>query len=171
MNPYVKLVKETIETYIKTEKTPPLPNDLPKEFLTRRAGVFVSIYNGKNLRGCIGTYLPTKPNIAEEIIENAVAAATNDYRFPPITEKELPDLTYSVYVLGEPREIKSLDELDPKKYGILIKSDTGKSGLLLPDLPGIDTTKAQLMAVAEKCGVRLDKEKIIIYKFEAKKYE
>lgn len=171
MNSYIKLAKEIVETCIKTGKIPPLPVGLPKKLLTRRAGVFVSIYRGDELRGCIGTYLPTEPNIAEEIISNAVAAATRDNRFSPITPDELNKLSYSVYVLEEPREIKSLNELDPKKYGVLIKSETGKSGLLLPDLDGIDTVAKQLTAVCHKCGVKLNQEKVIICKFGAKKHE
>ncbi len=171
MNAYVKLAKDTVEAYVKTGKIPPLPKNISKKFLTEKAGVFVSIYNGEDLRGCVGTYLPTEPNVAEEIIGNAVAAATSDYRFRPITKKELDDLSYSVYILEEPREIKNLDGLDPKEYGILIKSETGKSGLLLPDLPGIKTVEDQLAAVCHKCGVRLGSEKIIISRFKAKKYE
>lgn len=171
MNAYVKLAKDAVEVYIKTGKIFPPPSDLPKNFLTFRAGIFVSIYDGEELRGCIGTYLPTERNIAEEIIANATSAATRDYRFRPITAKELPNLSYTVYVLEEPREIKKLDELDPKKYGILIKSERGKWGLLLPDLAGINTAEEQIAAVSEKCGVKLGDEKIIVYKFGAKKYQ
>lgn len=171
MNVYVKLAKETVETYVKTGKIPPLPENFSKKLLTEKAGVFVSIYNGEELRGCVGTYLPTEPNVAEEIIGNAIAAATRDYRFKPITTKELPKLTYSIYILEEPREIKNLDELNPKEYGILIKSETGKSGLLLPDLPGIDTAEEQLAAVCHKCGVRFSEEKVIVCKFKAKKHK
>jgi AmmeMemoRadiSam system protein A len=171
MNAYVKLAKDTVETYVKTGKIPPLPENISKKILTEKAGVFVSIYNGEELRGCVGTYLPTEPNVAEEIIGNAIAAATRDYRFKPITTKELPKLTYSIYILEEPREIKSLDELNPKEYGILIKSETGKSGLLLPDLPGINTVEKQLAAVCHKCGVRQSEEKVVVCKFKTKKYE
>ncbi len=170
MNSYVKLAKEAVELYIKTGKILPVPIDLPGEILQRRAGVFVSIYNGDNLRGCIGTYLPSEINIAKEIITNAVSAATRDYRFDPITKKELTGLSYSVYILEEPRQIKDIKELNPKKYGILIKSKKGKSGLLLPDLPGINTIEGQLGAVCQKCGVNPEREYISIWKFEAKKY-
>lgn len=171
MNVYVKLAKETVETYVKTGKIPPLPKNISKKLLTEKAGVFVSIYNGEELRGCIGTFLPTEPNVAEEIIGNAIAAAIRDYRFGPITAKELPKLTYSIYILEEPRQIKSFGELNPKEYGILIKSETGKSGLLLPDLPGIKTVEEQLAAVCHKCGVRLSEEKVIVCKFKAKKHK
>lgn len=171
MNPYIQLAKNTIESYFRTGKIPPLPPGLPRKILTLRAGVFVSIYKGQELRGCIGTYLPTEPNIAEEIISNAIAAATHDWRFSPITPDELNELSYSVYILEEPRQIKSLEELDPKKYGILIKSETGKTGLLLPDLDGIDTVEKQLSAVCHKCGVKLSNEKVVICKFSAEKYD
>ncbi|MBU1146396.1 AMMECR1 domain-containing protein, partial [Patescibacteria group bacterium] len=77
----------------------------------------------------------------------------------------------SVYVLDEPQKIKSLDELDPKKYGILVKSETGKSGLLLPDLPGINTKEEQMKAVCHKTGINLSKEEITIFKFGATKYD
>ncbi len=170
MNAHVKLVKDAIEGYFKTGKIPPPPKDLPKKFTASRAGVFVSIYNGKNLRGCIGTYLPTAPTLAEEIMQNSISAATEDYRFNPITKEELPKLSYSVYVLDEPREIKNIDELDPKKYGILVRSETGKSGLLLPDLKGINTRGEQIKAVCHKAGINLSKEKITILKFGAIKY-
>lgn len=170
MNDYIRLAKETVEDFIRSGKKLSLPKSLPKEMIYGRAGVFVSIYNGDELRGCIGTYLPSEENIAEEIIANALAAATRDYRFAPITEKELSSLSYSVYLLEEPQQIKDTKELNPKKYGILIKSETGKSGLLLPDLPGIETVDEQLAAVCQKCGVRPEKEKISIWKFGAKKY-
>jgi len=170
MNPYIKLARDTVESYVKTGKIPSLPKNLPSEILTERAGVFVSIYKDKELRGCIGTYLPTEHNIAEEIISNAIAAATRDYRFPPINPRELNQLSYSIYILEEPRQIKDLSELDPKKYGILVRSETGKTGLLLPDLEGIDTVEKQLDAVCHKCGIRLSQEKVFICKFKAKKY-
>lgn len=171
MSFYIRLAKEAIRQFIKEGKTINPPADSPKEIISQRAGVFVSICNGEDLRGCIGTYLPNKKNIAEEIIANSIAAATEDYRFSPITLKELPDLSYLVYVLNEPQQIENISELDPKKYGILIKSETGRSGLLLPDLPGIDSAEAQLSTVAKKCGADLQKEKITIWKFRAKKYE
>lgn len=171
MNHHISLAREAVDQFIKERKILTPPADLPEQILSERAGVFVSIYNGEELRGCIGTYLPDKENIAEEIIANAIAAATEDYRFAPITPEELSELKYSVYILDEPQKIKDIFELDPKKYGILIKSETGRSGLLLPDLPGIDTTEEQLSAAAKKCGANPQKEKIAIWKFGVKKYE
>ena len=122
MNPLVSLAKQSVENYIREGKIISPPEDLPGEFLMRRAGTFVTIMKNKELRGCIGTYLPTKINIAQEVIHNAVAAATEDYRFGPIQETELPELSYTVYVLSEPELVKNINELDSKKYGIIIKT-------------------------------------------------
>jgi len=179
--------KQVVETYVeKGEIISPL-KDLPKEFLTRRAGVFVTIMKDKELRGCIGTYLPNKKNIAEEIISSAIAAASEDYRFGPIKKEELPSLSYSVYILGEPELVEDKKELNPKKFGIIVKtvplsSPTGidvlfsghlrlKSGLLLPDLEGVDTVEEQISIACQKGGNNPLKEKIIIYKFTVEKYQ
>lgn len=170
MNLYTNLAKQAIETYIKEKKVISPSKNLPQEFFKTKAGVFVSIFNDNNLKGCIGTYLPTRNNIAEEIINNAIAAATQDYRFNSITLKELPKLSYQVYILEKPKPIKNIKELNPEEYGVLVKSENGKSGLLLPDLDGIDTVEKQLNAVCFKCGVIPGQEKIIICKFKAKKY-
>ena len=133
MHALVFLAKKTVETFIKKGEIISPPEDLPKEFLEKKAGTFVTIEKNGNLRGCIGTYLPTRENIAQEIIQNAIAAATEDYRFGPIQEKELSSLSYTVYILSEPELVRDIKELDPQKYGIIVKTET-KTGLLLPDL-------------------------------------
>jgi len=187
MNIYVLLAKKAVENYIKEKKIISLSEDLPEEFLTKKSGTFVTIERNSELRGCIGTYLPTKKNIAEEIIHNAIAAATEDYRFSPIQKQELPELSYTVYVLDKPESIKSIDELDPKKYGILVKSQSfspgsdvvfepapsihSKSGLLLPDLEGVNTVEKQISIACQKGNINPDTEKIMIYKFKVEKFE
>ncbi|TFG35591.1 MAG: AmmeMemoRadiSam system protein A [Parcubacteria group bacterium] len=183
----LEFTKKVVESYIKTGKIISPEKDLNGEFLNRKAGVFVTILKDENLRGCIGTHSPTKKNIAEEIISSAVAAASEDYRFGPIKEEELPRLSYEVYILDEPEPIKDIKELDPKKFGIVVKAiplsfPTGidvafsghlrlKSGLLLPDLDGIDTVEQQISIACQKAGINPLKEKITIYKFSAKKYK
>ena len=149
-----------------------------------KAGTFVTIEKNGNLRGCIGTYLPTRKHIAEEIIYNSIAAATEDYRFGPVENEELPYLSYTVYILNEPELVKDIKELDPKKYGIIVKtvpiSSSGdvvfdghfvaKTGLLLPDLEGIDTIEKQISIACQKGGIDPVREKILIYKFTVEKY-
>ena len=184
MHPLVDLVKQTVEIFIKEEKIISVPADFPKEFIEGKAGTFVTIEKNGELRGCIGTYLPTRKNIAEEIIYNAIAAATEDYRFGSIEDKELSSLSYIVYILSEPELVRDLKELDPKKYGIIIKiapiTPSGnvvfnghfvaKTGLLLPDLEGVDNTEQQISIACQKGGIDLFREKILIYKFSVKKY-
>lgn len=122
MNLYVSLAKKAVESYIGEKKIIEPPEDLPDKLLKKRAGTFVTIMKDSELRGCIGTYLPTKINIAQEIIHNAVAAATEDYRFGSIQKTELPYLSYTVYILSEPEFVKEINELNPKKFGIIVKT-------------------------------------------------
>jgi len=185
MDLLVSLAKLAIETFIKEGKIISPPKDLPKEFFEKRAGTFVTIEKNGNLRGCIGTYLPIRKNIAEEVISNVIAAATEDYRFGPVKKEELPSLSYTVYILNEPELVKDLKELDPKKYGIIVKtvpiSPSGdvvfnghfvaKTGLLLPDLKGIDTIEKQITIACQKGGIDPQREKILIYRFTVQKYQ
>ncbi len=170
MTPYTQLAKQAIEEYFINGKKISLPIDLPIELLNKKGGVFVTIYNGKELRGCIGTFLPTKKNLAEEIIANAISAATQDDRFSSITQKELPELKYEVSVLSEPEPVDDLQKLDPKKYGVIVKSGY-KTGLLLPDLASVDTVMQQISIAAQKGGIDLDSEQIEVHKFTTTKYQ
>ena len=170
MHALVFLAKKTVETFIKKGEIISPPEDLPKEFLEKKAGTFVTIEKNGNLRGCIGTYLPTRENIAQEIIQNAIAAATEDYRFGPIQEKELSSLSYRVYILSEPELVRDIKELDPQKYGIIVKTEI-KTGLLLPDLEGVDTIEQQLSITCQKGGIDPLVEKIFIYRFTVEKYQ
>ncbi len=169
MNPYIILAKKTVEQYIKKGEIITPNENIAKEFLNQKAGVFITIEKNAQLRGCIGTYLATRKNIAEEIIYNAISAATKDNRFLPIEEKELPKLSYTVYVLGELEKVTDIRDLNPQKYGIMIESGI-KKGLLLPDLKGIKTIEQQIFFCCEKAGINPEKENSTIYKFEVKKY-
>ena len=134
------------------------------ELLTNRAGVFVSIHKFGQLRGCIGTISPIYDNICDEILNNAIEACSNDPRFNPVTQDELKFLEINVDVLSEAIDIDSIDELDPKKYGIIVYTDN-KQGVLLPDLDGVDTVEEQIR-IAKKKGNILEGEDFKIKKFE-----
>ena len=99
-NPYVALARATIDLYVREKKVIDVPEDLPEELVSSKAGAFVTIHKGGDLRGCIGTIVPTRPTLAEEIIGNAILAATEDPRFFPVREEELSELDISVDVLG-----------------------------------------------------------------------
>lgn len=156
---YIKLARLTINEYIKTKNIIDIPDDINNELLNNQAGVFVSIHKFNRLRGCIGTIIPTRKNIATEIIYNAIAASIDDHRFDPITEEELPYLDINVDVLGPIEDISSRDELDPKKYGVIVYTDT-KRGLLLPDLDGIDTVDEQIEIAKRKGNITYENYKL-----------
>ena len=167
IHPLVKLAKETVETYVKEGKTPQ-PKELTPE-MKEKAGVFVSIHKLEQLRGCIGTIEPQKDNLAEEIITNAVSSASRDPRFPPIAPDELKDLDYSVDVLTTPEPIANKDQLDPKKYGVIVECGM-RRGLLLPDLEGVDTVDYQIDICRQKAGIAPD-EPVKLYRFEVRRYK
>lgn len=163
----VELARKTIDTYIREGKKIDPPAS-PGPEMDKAAGTFVSLHRNGELRGCIGTFMPTKKNIAEEIISNAIQAATRDPRFPPVTAEELADLEISVDVLTQPEPVKDNSELDAKKYGIIVASG-GRRGLLLPDLPGVDTPEQQIAICRRKAWIGED-EPVEIEKFEVKRY-
>ena len=167
-SPHVKLARKVVESYVRGEPLPSV-SEVDEELKKKRAGVFVSIKKKGELRGCIGTIVPLKRNIAEEIIENAISSSTRDPRFPPITPDELDDLQISVDVLEEPEEISSIQELDPKTYGVIVESGY-KRGLLLPDLEGVDTPEKQVEIAKMKAGI-LPGEPFRLKRFKVTRYE
>jgi len=167
MHPPARLAKETVETFVNEGKTPQ-PEELTPE-MKPKAGVFVSIHKFGELRGCIGTFEPQKKNVAREIITNAISSATRDPRFPPIAPNELKDLSYSVDVLTAPEPIPNKDQLDPKRYGVIVEAGW-RRGLLLPDLEGVDTVDYQIEICRQKAGI-MPNEPIKLYRFEVKRYK
>ena len=148
---YVRLARQSLETYVKTRRHMPRPDVVPKG-MGHRAGVFVSLKKDGRLRGCIGTIMPTTHSIADEIIRNAISAGTGDPRFDPVTEDELSALVYSVDVLSPPEPVASMDELDTERYGVIVSSGM-RRGLLLPNLDGVDTPQKQVEIALRKAGI------------------
>jgi AmmeMemoRadiSam system protein A len=169
MHPYVELAKKTIEEYVKTGKISPVPAEIPPD-MKKKAGVFVSLKKKGQLRGCIGTFLPSTENIYTEIVRNAIASATQDPRFPPVNASELDEIEYSVDILSPPEPVKNLDELDPKKYGVIVVKGWQK-GLLLPDIEGVNTVDEQLRIAKLKAGISPFDTDIEIYKFRVERYK
>ncbi len=161
---YVKLARKSLESYILYGKRIDIPKDTSKELLDNKAGVFVSIHEHGKLRGCIGTILPVRESIADEIIDNAISASTKDYRFDPITSDELIWLEINVDVLTTPEPIESAEELDVKRYGVIVSSGY-KRGLLLPDLDGVDSVEQQISIARQKGGISAG-EKYSLERFE-----
>ncbi|MDD2216118.1 MAG: AmmeMemoRadiSam system protein A [Eubacteriales bacterium] len=151
-DPYVKLARLSLETYIRERRYIKTNQEFPEELAKIKAGVFVTLKKDDRLRGCIGTISPSEDNIGQEIIRNAVSAGTGDPRFDPVTQDELADIIYSVDVLGEPEPIQSASQLDPERYGVIVTMGR-KRGLLLPNLEGVTTPEQQIGIALKKAGI------------------
>jgi AmmeMemoRadiSam system protein A len=146
----VRLARKAIVSYV-TDSTVVSPTPLQDPRLPPRAGVFVSLHRADSLRGCIGTILPTQDTLAEEVVHNAIEAATRDPRFASLTPAELADLDVKVDVLHSPEPAVESD-LDCGLYGVIVTQGR-RRGLLLPDLEGVDTVPDQIDIACRKAGI------------------
>ena len=167
MHPLVDLAKKAVEEYIRNRTTLSLPEVLSPE-MKEKAGVFVCLKMHGQLKGCIGTFMPCYGTVAEEIIRNAIAAATQDPRFFPVGKDDLPFLEYSVDLLSPPEKVREVTDLDPKKYGVIVVRG-GMKGLLLPDLEGVDTAEEQIRIAKMKAGIGRV-EDVELYRFEVRRF-
>lgn len=171
-SPPVQIARKTIDETVKRQHQPHPESfaELVQEnpWLNNSAGAFVSLKKNGELRGCIGTTVATTASLVEEIIQNAVSAATGDPRFEPVRADELAELSVSVDILGAAEPITSRAQLDPKLYGVIVRSGP-KTGLLLPDLEGVDTVEEQLAIACRKAGIRAD-EPYRIERFRVERY-
>lgn len=163
------LAREAVETFIRSGEIPKPPRE-PGELLSTRAPCFVCLKTlDGELRGCIGTIDPVKESLAQEIIANAISAAMNDPRFDPVSEDELPNLRYSVDVLL-PAEETVLEELDPAMFGVIVEDESSsRRGLLLPDIPGVDSAEQQVEIAMRKAGIPHDTP-VKLWRFKVERF-
>ena len=172
-HPLVELAHAAVDAYVRDHKHIQPPDELPRE-MQSPAGAFVSLHTRSGeLRGCIGTIQPLCGTLAEEVIENAISAATRDPRFPPVAPDELAELEISVDVLTEPQPIDSIRDQDPKRHGLIVQSkrNSWKRGLLLPDLETIDTAEKQLHHTrVYKANITDPNEPVQLFRFQVMRY-
>lgn len=161
----VALARRAISVYLREHRI--LVPHTPEGLLAERHGAFVSLHRDDVLRGCIGTIAPTAPTLAEEIVHNAIQAATADPRFPPLSSTELAGLEVTVDVLHE-AEPATLDDLDPRVWGVIVSADW-RRGLLLPDLEGVDTVAEQVAIARRKAGIG-PSERVRLERFKVDRY-
>lgn len=162
------LARDAVETYVRTGNIIPAPENLPEE-LKARSGAFVCLKHQGELRGCIGTVLPSAENVAEEIIRNAVQSAVSDPRFKAVGPEELARIDYAVDVLSEPEQVQGPEDLDTKRFGCIVSTSDGRRGLLLPDLEGVDTVEDQIRICRQKGGIGPD-EPVRLERFTVTRY-
>lgn len=163
----LSLARRAVEHYVRTGALPPPPTD-PPTAVSQAGAAFVSLRMDKTLRGCIGTLVPTKSTLAEEIIANAVAAAVSDPRFPPVSVHELPALSYEVDLLGPIVPVTGEDDLDPDRYGVVVESGR-RRGVLLPALEGVTSSEQQVAIARTKAGIGPD-EPVTLYRFTVTRF-
>lgn len=166
---YTNLARESFETYTRTGQRVVVPEGLAEELVSTRAGCFVSLHVGGDLRGCMGTLGPTQSCVAEEIIENAISACSRDPRFPAVRPEELDAIHCSVDVLGQPEDISGMDQLDVRRFGVIV-SKGFRRGVLLPDLEGVDTVEYQVAIAKQKAGIA-QHEDCDLQRFEVVRHE
>ncbi len=166
-SPFVQLARQSLEHYLQSGTYLKQPQDMSEE-LKRKKACFVTLKKDGRLRGCIGTLEPVCQNLAAEIIHNSVSAGVKDPRFSPVEQDELPELDISIDVLSEPEKVSSTDDLDPKAFGVIVKKGF-KSGVLLPDLDGVDTAEQQIEIALSKAGIN-PKGDYETYRFAVKRH-
>lgn len=162
------LARNALETWVLEGRRIHPPEKLDP-CLASPSACFVCIKAFGALRGCIGTVEPYTPTLAEEIIRNAIASGSHDPRFLPVAPHELPALRYTVDILGTMQPVDSLDAHDPKLHGLMVES-RGRRGLLLPDIPGVDTTAQQLDICLAKAGIQSVTEVEQLYQFSIQRF-
>jgi AmmeMemoRadiSam system protein A len=125
-----ELALESIRTKFQNEPEPEL--GIKSETLKQNCGAFVTLKTHGSLRGCIGLVVGMKP-LYKTITEMARAAAFDDPRFTPLTEKETDKLEIEISVLSPLEKIDDPDKIEVGKHGIMIRHGY-YSGLLLPQV-------------------------------------
>ncbi len=165
-HPLVRLAREAVDTFVRFGRVIE-PTDVPPE-LQEPAGAFVTIKRGAMLRGCIGTIDPMQGSLALEVVHNAIDSATRDPRFLPIEPQELDELSYSVDVLSPPEPVSGPEELNHKRYGLIVRNGP-RRGLLLPDIEGVDCVEEQIAIAKAKAGI-LPEEPVEMFRFTVRRY-
>lgn len=168
-DPYVALARRAIEANVLGLSKPLIDDTLIEDLRVKRGGVFVSLHKKGYLRGCIGTFRPTTDCIAQEILDNAIHACSQDPRFMPVQADELKELQIKVDVLGPIESITTIDHLDVKRYGVIVTSGRRK-GLLLPDIEGVDSVDQQISIALKKAGIAED-EPYTLERFEVVRHD
>lgn len=168
-DPFVALARRAIESYVREGRY--VQGELPEGAGPEGAGVFVSLHGPQDvLRGCIGTIAATRNTLGDEVVANAVAAASRDPRFPALREDELAGLDVSVDVLHPPEEVEGVEDLDPERYGIIVRTDDGRQALLLPDLEGVESAEQQLHLTCRKGGIHPTRDRYQLFRFEVTRH-
>ena len=165
-DPLVRLARQTIRVHLSGSNP---HRTLADQFSNPPQACFVSLKLRSRLRGCIGTVLPTQPTVEQEVVANAIAAATRDPRFDPLRLAELEAIIISIDLLSPPEPVQSTRELDPARFGLVLRAGE-RCGVLLPDLPGVETVAQQIEICRQKARIA-EEEPAVMERFEVIRIE
>ena len=149
-------VRATIEAAVRGESLTEIPDTELTERLCAPHGVFVTLKEGGELRGCIGKMDFERP-LWENALEAAVASALEDPRFPPVEPHELSEISIEISILNPPEDLPRAELFDPLRQGIIVQKGW-RHALLLPKVAqeqGWDARKT-LETVCWKAGLPTD---------------
>ena len=165
--------QEAIIAFLESGRKLYIPDtDIPDELKISQA-CFVSLYesNGR-MRGCMGTIKPRNKWLYHEIVDNAIFAAFEDDRYIPLMEGELDDIVLKVETVSKPEKIQNLKDLDPERYGIIVRSRENSEGVLLPQCEGINTIDEQVNLAMEKGNINpAEKPDLEIFRFNIEVFQ
>lgn len=157
----LRLFRQTFEQFVKKGVVPPLPNVLPQELQRAESGVYVAAFEnpGRKPRGRVGSYLPTKSTLGEEIQVQAVMLADTF----PFRREDLPFLTYEVLLTQSPQLLADISDLPPDA-GLLVRSGRGQQGVALPGAAK-RTPEERFLEVCRRAGVDHALDNVRLYTF------
>ncbi len=165
-----RIAMQAAEHYVRTGGYLPIPQMLPRELAVQKACVVSIIQQpGRHVRGSFGTPLPRSPILAQEIITNTVEAIVrNNIHMRPI---DASSYRYAVGVFGPLERITSKEHLKPLEYGLYVRSDKGKTALLLPRRVGIETADDQIATAIREARIDSKNEDVTMYRFSVTFYD
>lgn len=165
------LSKHTAEQYVRYQRILVMPDFLPAPLFEQKA-CYITVFEnpGKHIRAVFGRPSPSQPTLAEEIVVNTIEAVHQRER-AHIRQADLPSLGYSVTVLGPLERVLGKSRLDPKRFGLYVMSDRGKSAIILPQRTGIETGEEQISTAIREATINTPQEAITMYRFGVTHYD
>jgi hypothetical protein len=142
------IARETLDTFVRTGKAPQYHEKDPR--LSREEGAFVTLSKHGALRGCIGNIIGSGP-LYQTVSDMAVAAASQDPRFGPVSALELKDIEIEISVLSRPRVVRSAEEIELGKHGVIVSKGNFQRGVFLPQV-ATETGWSKDRFLAELCS-------------------
>jgi len=152
-NILLDIAKKTVESFVKNNRIPTF--NITNKNLNQNQGAFVTLHKNNQLRGCIGQIMFSNQPLWQVVRDMAIAAASQDYRFSPITEDELSQIYYEISVLSKPTKVDNWQDIKLGKHGVIVKKNN-HSGVFLPQVAtetGWDLEKFLSQLCAQKAGL------------------